>query len=429
MPEKYEPRTRPEMPSATGLFVFAQREGMWASTAEALHVGGQTSTEAVRTLLQTYHMKHLGQDLATAIDLVGKLPEVALHAYVVAFEHKAKTDLAQQSPSAPVTAAGVPPAILKMWEALMGHHPARVGVLRTDGYQVTLDQRPILRIDQGMLSASWGGKVSLATASVLNAFATLAGLHRPFRAGLDDGALYRDQPCDAHGWVELGPGPAHVPQMATASSDFAAQELGCPPLKTGAAKTAVSYPQSVVDKGGDPGKVRQALEKAVKALNEAATSALKFDDRLLKLERDVYGLFKEYLAYDQQAEQLKAREDAAKEAGRPVTSSLSTPPTDERAGEHDDGDLGSGDSITAAADPKPSDEEILTAARTLSLAQARAAYINGTMTQDLFDAFVPLWQALHQKNGPELLQGSLDRGDIDQHQFDLGQQLLAGSET
>lgn len=427
MPEPAEPRTRAEMPSATGLHVFAQREGLWAAAAEAIRVGGQTAEEAVRTLLQAYHQKQLGQPLATAVELVNQIPGVGLHYYVKSLIKLAETPMPQQ-PAAPVTAA-MAPAILSIWEALMRKQPARSGTLKTDGQQVMLGGRPIFKVQDGLVSASWAGRVTLSTASALNALASLAGIPRPFKVGLGDGeALYHDQPVDPMAWLDLGPGPSHSTAMATASADHA-QDLGLAPVKTAktasmgditpaewagmtdegttvdsterggeggdavrqrhglplksaAAKTAVSYPQAVQDKGGDSGKVRTALEKVVHALNEASTAALKFDDRLIKLERDAYGLFREYLAYDQQAQALEAREKAEQGAGQrtgalqpdlpqqqerlggrwnfkehqaPVvanTASLSTPPTDERAGEFDHGDVADqGDSVTASAAP------------------------------------------------------------------------------
>jgi hypothetical protein len=437
------------MPSATGLHVFAKREGLWDSTAEALHVGGQTAIEAVKILLQAYHQKQLNQPLDVAVTLVAQIPELALHYYTNAMVKFAEAPMSTQQPaqSQPVTAA-MPPAITDIWEALMSHRPGRSGQLRTDGTTVTLGGRPIFRVQDGMVSGSWGDKVTLSTASVLNSLSALAGIQRPFKVGLGSGeAMCNDQPVSPMAWTDLGPAPSHSPLQATASTEFHATELGCPPLKQAAAKTAMGYPQAVLEKGGDPGKVRQALEKAVKALNEATTSALKFDDRLIKLEKDTYAIFREYLNHDQQTEVLEAREKAKEQAGqvpgrtaalrspepermggrwhfKEHQASLSTPPTDERAGEFDHGDVGDeGDSVTAAA--ALSDEEILTAAKTKSLAQAREEYINGRMSQDLFDAFVPLWEALHQKDGAAQLQGALDRGDIDQHIFDLGQQLLA----
>ena len=393
-----EPRTRAEMPSPTGLHVFAKREGLWESTAEALHVGGQPADEAVKNLLQAYHQKQLNLPLDQAVELVDKIPAVALHYYVTSMLKLAEVPMSQQA--TPVTSA-LSPAIMSIWEALVSHQPARSGVLKTDGQQVLMSGRPIFRILNGLVSASWAGRVTLSTASALNSLASLAGIPRPFKVGLGDGeAICNDQPVDPLAWIDLGPGPSRGPAMATASAEDRPPELGPAPVKTAAAaKTAVGYPQAVQDKGGDSAKVKQALEKAVHAMNEASTASLKFDDRLLKLERDVYALFREYLAYDQQVEAMEAQEQAQEQQGIQVpgrtasvipgqevmgarwhfkehsapaappqpaqidqpfdpaplgarSASLSTPPTDERAGEFDHSDVADeGDSVTAAAAP------------------------------------------------------------------------------
>ena len=45
------------------------------------------------------------------------------------------------------------------------------------------------------------------------------------------------------------------------------------------------------------------------------------------------------------------------------------------------------------------------------------------------DHLVLLWDALHQQSSPTEMQGAQNRGDIDQHVFDLGQQPLAGKKS
>lgn len=340
------------LPSPTGLYVFAKREGLWDTVAQEL------GPEQVRGILIAYHQKQLGQSLEEAHRLVDAVPEVVLQHFSSAFERF-------KEPKMPTATTAALAPVLKVWEALQVPTVAKAGDLKTDGRTVTFHGAPIFRLYQGMVSASWGGRATMSTAAVLNGLCELAMQGRPFKVGLDQQPTFKGEPCSLTEWIRVGPAPVKAPLSATASADFNAQELGVPYTKT-----AASYPQAVGEKGGDPEKVKKALEKAVGALNEAVTAALKFDDRINKLERDTYAVFREYLGHAQQEEALQAQEEA-----KGVTSSLSTPPTDERSGEFDDGDIENGDSITAASEPK-------------TLAEAREAYVNGRMTADEFDAFV-----------------------------------------
>lgn len=355
MDQQQQQLSQAALPSPTGLYVFAKREGLWDAKAP------EFGPEQVRNLILAYHQKQLGQSLEEAHRLVDAVPEVVLQHFSSAFERF-------KEPTMPTATTAATAPVLKMWEALQVPTVAKAGDLKTDGRTVWFHGAPIFRLYKGMISASWGGRATLSTASTLNGLCELAMQGRPFKVGLDQQPTFKGEPCSLTEWVQVGPAPVKAPLSATAStsSDFRSQELGLP-----AARTAASYPQAVGEKGGDPDKVKKALEKAVGALNEAVTAALKFDDRINKLERDTYAIFREYLGFAQQEEALQAQEEA-----KGVTSSLSTPPTDERSGEFDSGDVETGDSVTAAADePK-------------TLAEARAAYVNGHMTAEQFDAFV-----------------------------------------
>ena len=341
----------PTVPSSTGLYVFAKRNGLWDQTVTALKAGGEEAERAAKSLLVAYQQS-LGDSLdesIAAVDLV--------HSFILG--HLAKK-LNQYVSEEPVEK------------------------------QSSVKQASFEAHATGFTASLGTETPSLAVVSRLNKQAVAAGFGRPFRITASGDITCNGEPVD--GSVQM----------------------------TAMAKTAASYPAAVNEKGGDASKVKAALEKAVKALNEANVAGLKFDDRIAKLEKDTYSIFGEYLEFARQEEVQKAREEA-----QSVTSSLSTPETDERSGQHDGNEsITNFDSVTAAAEAVPSDEEILKAARTKSLNEARADLANGRMAPALFDAFVPLWEALHLGSGLSSLKGALVRGEIDQHLYDLGIQLV-----
>ena len=258
-----EPVTTPtvSMPSATGLHVFAKREGLWDDASEALSETGEPAALAAKSLLLAYHQKHLGLSLSDASEAVDSLPELALEHYA-----KALTKFIKEAPvvAAQLVTAAAP--VHRVWEALRAGKPARSGDLITDGTRVSLHGAPIFQIVDGDVQVNWSGKVSLTTASAVNTLATLAGLGRPFRVNPDGQTFCQGSPCSPREWITLGK----------------TEQVRTPVVLAG--KTAASYPESVSTKGGDPGKIKSALEKAVKALNEASVAGLKFDDRITKLE-------------------------------------------------------------------------------------------------------------------------------------------------
>ena len=381
----------PSFPSTTGLFVFAKREGLWDATASALVASPEAAIEAVRTLLLAFYQTHLRNSLDVARDMVDKVPEIVCQR--IAKDFRAMPGVVPpEQPQASKTGSATT-MLQQVFAALSQGNPQSINAsVHVDNGVVSFHGEKVFAMHpQGRISVRLGTRPTLTTAAFVNKLASLAGIQRPV-------SMYPD-------------GTVKVAGARVCPESWVTVKNG-----TGAPKTAASYPQVVSERGGDTSKVKGALEKALQALNLAAVSALKFDDRLMKLEQDVYRLFQEYLEFERQSEMQEAREEAAS-----VTSSLSTPDTDARAGQFDNGDVSTAPSITASS---ASDEEILTAAWTLSLEEARRDYVAGRMSADLFDAFVPLWEALHRPNGPAELKGALDRGDITQHLYDLGQQLL-----
>ncbi len=159
----------PSLPSATGLYVFAKREGLWDATLAAVQQSKEAAVEGARTLLIAYYQKHLRLPLSEATELVGKVAEIVLQRYAKDFNHV--------SPVLQVTAAvelGASPAVKQVWEATTQGHALRAGDLSTDGSTISLRGEPIFRVRAGVVQARWSGRPTLSTAAVLNKLARLA---------------------------------------------------------------------------------------------------------------------------------------------------------------------------------------------------------------------------------------------------------------